>query len=102
MEYKNKKINIRNLLDMIVACVLAIGVCIVGVHSIADVFGNHYKKKQLLELQEVVKELTREKEELVAKKTKLENPDYMRTYARGEYMFSKGDEIVFRLPEKEK
>lgn len=99
---KNKKINIRNLLDMIVACVLAIGVCIVGVHSIADVFGNYYKKKQLSELQEVVKELTREKEELVAKKTKLENPDYMKNYARGEYMFSKGDEIVFRLPEKGK
>ena len=29
---------------------------------------------------------------------KLEDPDYVQTYARGEYMFSKGDEKVFYLP----
>ena len=35
---------------------------------------------------------------LVATKEKLEDPEYIRTYARGEYMFSKGDEKVFYLP----
>ena len=35
---------------------------------------------------------------LVSTKEKLEDPDYIQTYARGEYMFSKGDEKLFRLP----
>ena len=35
---------------------------------------------------------------LISTKEKLEDPDYVKTYARGEYMFSKGDEKVFYLP----
>jgi len=35
---------------------------------------------------------------LISTKEKLEDPDYVQTYARGEYMFSKGDEKVFYLP----
>ncbi|MBR4484761.1 MAG: septum formation initiator family protein, partial [Erysipelotrichaceae bacterium] len=35
---------------------------------------------------------------LTSTKEKLEDPDYVQTYARGEYMFSKGDEKVFYLP----
>ena len=35
---------------------------------------------------------------LISTKEKLEDPDYIQTYARGEYMFSKGDEKVFYLP----
>ena len=35
---------------------------------------------------------------LIATKEKLEDPEYIQTYARGEYMFSKGDEKVFYLP----
>lgn len=38
---------------------------------------------------------------LISTKEKLEDPDYIQTYARGEYMFSKGDEKVFYLPTEE-
>ena len=99
MTTTRKKINIRNLLDVVITFVLAIGVCITSVNSIVDVVGNHYKKKQLAVLQEELNKLASENEELLAKKTKLEDPEYAQMYARGEYMFSKGDEIVFRLPE---
>ena len=49
----------------------------------------------------VSEELQRLKEEnqsLLSTKSKLEDPNYVTTYARGEYMFSKGDEKLFRLP----
>jgi len=35
---------------------------------------------------------------LTSTKEKLEDPEYVQTYARGEYMFSKDDEKVFYLP----
>jgi cell division protein DivIC len=42
--------------------------------------------------------LRAENASLTSTKEKLEEPDYVQTYARGEYMFSKGDEKVFYLP----
>ena len=52
------------------------------------------KECEVLEL----KILEEENASLVAQKTKLEDPNYIETYARGEYMFSKDDEKVFYLP----
>ena len=42
--------------------------------------------------------LREENASLIDTKEKLEDPEYIQTYARGEYMFSKGDEKVFYLP----
>lgn len=49
--------------------------------------------KELASLQE-------ENASLTNRKSKLEDPTYVQTYARGEYMFSKNDEKVFYLPKK--
>lgn len=51
----------------------------------------------------VEEELTKLKEEnevLNSTREKLEDPNYVTTYARGEYMFSKDDEKVFYLPSR--
>ncbi|MBR0213930.1 MAG: septum formation initiator family protein, partial [Solobacterium sp.] len=34
-------------------------------------------------------------------RAKLEDPDYIQSYARGNYMLSKDGEQIFYLPEKE-
>lgn len=47
---------------------------------------------------EELKLLEEENQSLLDTKTKLEDPNYVTTYASGEYMFSKGDEKLFRLP----
>jgi len=57
------------------------------------------KKKELVETQ--LKEYQDEYDALVTVKTKLSDPNYVTTYARGEYMFSKGDEKLFYLPAAE-
>ncbi|MBQ1289548.1 MAG: septum formation initiator family protein [Erysipelotrichaceae bacterium] len=54
------------------------------------------RQKELVEAE--LKILEEENASLVAQKTKLEDPNYIETYARGEYMFSKDDEKVFYLP----
>ena len=54
------------------------------------------QKKALVE--EELNSLREENEALTSTKSKLEDPNYVQTYARGEYMFSKNDEKVFYLP----
>ena len=49
---------------------------------------------------EELQRLEDENASLLATKEKLEDPNYVTTYARGEYMFSKGDEKLFRLPSR--
>lgn len=49
-------------------------------------------------VEQELKALKEENASLIATRDKLEDPNYVQTYARGEYMFSKGDEKVFYLP----
>lgn len=55
-------------------------------------------QKQQEIVAEELKRLEEENASLMSTKEKLEDPNYVTTYARGEYMFSKGDEKLFRLP----
>ncbi|NLC05925.1 MAG: septum formation initiator family protein [Erysipelothrix sp.] len=47
--------------------------------------------QQLINLQE-------ENDLLIAQKEKLSDPEYVKNYARGQYMLSQEDEQIFRLP----
>ena len=58
-------------------------------------------RKQAEIVSQELEKLEEEKEELSSIKAKLEDENYVVTYARGEYMFSKGDEKLFKLPSKE-
>ena len=55
-------------------------------------------QKQAELVEEELQILKEENASLISTKSKLEDPNYVQTYARGEYMFSKGDEKVFYLP----
>ncbi len=55
-------------------------------------------QKQAEAVEEQLQALRDENAVLNSTKQKLEDPNYVQTYARGEYMFSKGDEKVFYLP----
>ena len=55
-------------------------------------------RRQKALVEEELQSLKEENETLTSTKTKLEDPNYVQTYARGEYMFSKNDEKVFYLP----
>lgn len=67
-----------------------------------DIFKRVYNMFALQKQAELVEQqleaIREENASLVDTKEKLEDPDYVQTYARGEYMFSKGDEKVFYLP----
>lgn len=70
------------------------------VSSISTLYTKFDLDNQARIVNEELSKLEEEKEELLSIKAKLEDPNYVVTYARGEYMFSKGDEKLFKLPSK--
>ena len=70
--------------------------CVVGI--ISELYNMIELKKQADVVNEELEKLKDENSELEATKTKLEDPNYVQSYARGEYMFSNEDEKVFYLP----
>ena len=95
---KKKKHSIVSKLISIVLILFAI----VILSNVLKKIYNMFVLQQQAKLVEA--ELERLKEEnatLTSTKEKLEDPEYIQTYARGEYMFSKGDEKVFYLPSED-
>ena len=54
---------------------------------------------ELSEVQEKLQEVQDENTYLTNEKTKLQDPDYVQSYARGNYMLTKDGEQIFYLPE---
>ncbi|MBR2577309.1 MAG: septum formation initiator family protein [Erysipelotrichaceae bacterium] len=94
---KRRKVN-RKLANKLV-CIAMIIVAIVIFTKVGRQFYTMYSlKKQAKVVEEELIKLQDENAALVSTKNKLEDPNYVTTYARGEYMFSQGDEKVFYLP----
>ncbi len=81
-----------------------ISIVIIGV-SIWLLFGVGAEVYSMIDLKSkadiAAAELQKLKDEnasLISKRDKLEDPDYVQTYARGNYMFSKDGETIFYLP----
>lgn len=52
----------------------------------------------LEEVQQQLVDLQEQNDLLVSQKEKLSDPEYVKNYARGQYMLSEEDEQIFRLP----
>ncbi|MBR2811555.1 MAG: septum formation initiator family protein [Solobacterium sp.] len=64
-----------------------------------EVFTTITLRRQLEEVQLKLQEMQDENNYLVNQKAKLMDPDYVESYARSNYMFSKDGEAVFYLPQ---
>lgn len=56
-------------------------------------------QQQLSDVQAKLQEVQDENKYLNSEKEKLQDPDYVETYARGKYQLSKNGEQIFYLPE---
>ncbi len=88
-----KKI-ITKLISIVVVCVAIY--LFIGVGK--ELYTTLSLKKQAEEVAEQLAILEAENATLIQRRDKLEDPNYVETYARGEYMFSKDDEKIFYLP----
>ena len=95
MSAKKKKGSLVSKLISIVLIVMAI-VILSGV--LKKIYTMFSLQQQAKVVEQELEALRDENASLIATKEKLEDPEYIQTYARGEYMSSKGDEKVFYLP----
>lgn len=95
MAKKKKKNSVVSKLISIVLIVAAIAILSNVLKKVVDLFTLQQQAK-IVEAE--LQALKDENASLTSTKEKLEDPEYIQTYARGEYMFSKGDEKVFYLP----
>ena len=95
MSVKKKNNSLVSKLVSIVLIVMTIFVLSKVLKKIYTMFSLQQQAKMVEQELEALRD---ENASLIATKEKLEDPEYIQTYARGEYMFSKGDEKVFYLP----
>jgi len=98
MPQNNKKrLNRKTSYQLVSICIIVVAIAILSTvgKRVIDVFKLQQQAKLV---EEELTSLQDENAALVSTKAKLEDDNYVATYARGEYMFSKGDEKVFYLP----
>lgn len=101
-QVKNKKKKKKSNIIVKLTSILFIGIAIVILANVLlKIYNVFTLQKQAEVVEEELQALKDENASLIATKEKLEDPDYVQTYARGEYMFSKGDEKIFYLPSSE-
>jgi cell division protein DivIC len=97
---KKKKQRLTPLMKLI--CFVVIAASAVMLVSVAkEVYTTMTLKKQLAEVQQQLQEVEDENSYLTSEKEKLEDPDYVASYARGNYLLTKDDEQIFYLPESQ-
>ena len=89
---------LRKLLTLILLCFSAYFLFQVG----RELYTMFTLRSQLAEVSEKLQEVQDENTYLIDQKAKLQDPDYVESYARGNYMLSRDGEQIFYLPENEK
>ena len=93
-----KKSRKRSKLSKLVSLVFILAAIFILSGVLNKIYTMFSLQQQAKLVEEELESLRQENASLISTKEKLEDPDYIQTYARGEYMFSKGDEKVFYLP----
>ncbi|MBE6109663.1 MAG: septum formation initiator family protein [Erysipelotrichaceae bacterium] len=98
---KTKKKKNRRLTPVTkLICVVLIGVSVWLLYSVGrEVMTTIELRRQLAEVEEKLQKVQAENERLNNEKEKLKDPDYVQSYARGNYILSKDGEQIFYLPE---
>ena len=81
-------------------CIVGIvAACFLSWQACKEVYTTFTLKRQLAEVEEQLRKVQDENAYLTSEKEKLRDPDYVASYARGNYLLSKNDEQIFYLPE---
>lgn len=97
---KKQKRKMTPFLRLICYLIIAASVFLL-VEVAREIYTTVELKKQLAEVQEKYQEVQDESAYLLKEREKLADPDYVQSYARGNYMLSREGEQIFYLPENE-
>lgn len=97
MSIKPKKKKNRYL-SIFISVVLLSGAGFFLYQSVLEIISTYNLTKELRTAESILEEIENENQYLNEQKTKLEDPEYVKSYARGTYMLSKEGEQIFYLP----
>ncbi len=100
VQKKKKKRKMTPFLRLICYIVIAASVFLLA-EVAHEIYTTVELRKQLVEVQQKYQEVQDESAYLLKEREKLADPDYVQSYARGNYMLSKEGEQIFYLPENE-
>ena len=100
MAAKRKKKK-HSIISRLISIVLILAAIVVLSNVLKKIYNMFVLQQQAKLVEAELERLKDENASLTSTKEKLEDPEYIQTYARGEYMFSKGDEKVFYLPSED-
>ncbi|MBE6121828.1 MAG: septum formation initiator family protein [Solobacterium sp.] len=100
VQKKKKKRKMTPFLRLICYIVIAASVFLLA-EVAREIYTTVELRKQLVEVQQKYQEVQDESAYLLKEREKLADPDYVQSYARGNYMLSKEGEQIFYLPENE-
>lgn len=98
MAKKSAKKKTKTIVSKLISIALIVAAIAIFTSVLQNVIKMFSLQQQAKMVEAELEALRDENASLISTKEKLEDPDYVQTYARGEYMFSKGDEKVFYLP----
>lgn len=93
---KKKKHPVRNIISIALIFVSCIFIWL----SVEEVITTVRLKREISDKESLIGTLKKEEKDLRKKKENLEDPEYVKRYARGEYLVSKPGEQIFKLPAK--
>lgn len=97
---KKKKRKLTPFVKLI--CFIFIGASFYLIFEVVkEIYTTVQLRQELADAQARYQEVQDENAYLTSEKEKLQDPDYVQSYARGNYMLSKDGEQIFYLPEKE-
>lgn len=91
----------RKPFSIIISVLLFVGAGYFLYKSFTEIWTSYQLTKELQTAQSLLAEIQDENQYLTEQKTKLEDPEYVKSYARGTYMLSKEGEQIFYLPSGE-
>lgn len=97
---KKKKVKKNSWLKNVVALILLSVSAYLIFTVVSECMTTVKLHQELAEVQATLQEVKDENTYLTQQKEKLQDPDYVESYARGNYQLSKDGEQIFYLPEK--
>lgn len=97
---RKKKRKTRPIVSLIFLMIFAVG-CYLFFISFSEIIEIFQLKSAISSSQKQLDEVQSENDYLNAQKEKLSDPDYVISYARGNYMLSKDGDTIFYLPSNE-
>ena len=91
----------RRVLSALVSLCLLVGASFFLYQAFQEIVNTYNLTKELQTAKSILDDISNENKYLNEQKTKLLDPEYVKSYARGTYMLSKEGEQIFYLPSKD-